>query len=100
MVVPPPPVTWSAGRDVDIDRHAAGQHVIDGRPGHGLLDEPAQLLGRRVAAHPEADPDLLEAVADLVGQAEDPAEVDVSLDPGFDRLQVDLADGSDIPQPR
>ena len=43
----------------------------------------AQLLGV-VAAQREADADLLVAVADLVGQAEDAEQVDVALDGGLD----------------
>ena len=77
-----------------------GQHVVDGGPVHGLLHELTELGGRRVAAHAEADPDLAEPVADLVGQAEDPSQVDVALDPRLDRLQRDLADRGDVAQAR
>src|SRR6185312_5918993 len=100
MVLFPLRWSWSGGRDVDADRHAVGQHVVHGGPGHGLLHQLAQRLGRRVAAYPEADPDLAEAVADLVRQAEDPAQVDVALHPGLDRFQVDLADRGDVTQAR
>jgi hypothetical protein len=54
-----------------------GTHVIDGRTTHCLLHQPVQVGGRRVAAYPvaaypEADADLLEAVADFAGQTKDP----------------------------
>ena len=73
----------SAGVDVDGDGHAVGDDVVDGRALPRLLDDPAQLLGV-VAAHLEADPDALVAVADLVGQAEDAEQVDVTLDGRLD----------------
>jgi hypothetical protein len=108
MVIPPSPgrrllvrlIAWSARGHVDGDRHAVSQHVVDGGPVHGLLYELAELGGRRVAAHAEADPDLAEPVADLVGQAENSPQVDVALDSGLDRGQRDFADGGDVAQPR
>src|SRR5690348_603336 len=65
----------SARRDLDGHRHAVGDHVVDGRARLGPLDDLAELLRRRVAADPERDPDLLEAVAGLVVDAERAAHV-------------------------
>ena len=53
---------WSTSID---DVGAVGQHVVDGRPPPGLLDQGGQLLGGGVALDDEADPDLPVAVADL-----------------------------------
>ena len=57
----------------------------------------AELVGV-VAPHLEADFDLLVAVADLVGQAEDPEQVDVALDGGLDLGQVHAACRGDVGQ--
>jgi hypothetical protein len=76
--------------------HTVRQHVVDGRAGARLLDDLAQLLGRRVATHREAHSDLLEAVANGVRQAEDPVEVNVTFDGRLDRLEVDPARRGDV----
>ena len=74
----------SAGVDVDADRHAVGEDVVDGRALAGLLDDLAQLLGV-VARELEADLDLLVAVADARRrQPEDAEQVDVALDGRLD----------------
>ena len=77
------------------DRHAVGEHVVDGRALARLLDDLAQLLGV-VALHVEGDLDLLVAVADLLGQAEDAEQVDVALDGGGDLGEVHAARGGDV----
>lgn len=56
----------SGGGDVDLDRDAVGDDVVDGRAGPGLLDQVPQHLVRRVAGDLEAHPDALVAVAHLV----------------------------------
>src|SRR5262249_30159186 len=85
----------SAGVDGDADGHAVGQYVEHGGTVPGLLHDGAQLLGI-VTADGEADPDLLVPVADLVGQAEDPEQVDVALDGRLDRREVDAPRGGDV----
>ena len=65
------------------DLRAVGQHVVHRRAGDGLVHDLAQLLGRRVAADGEADADRPVAVADLVGDAEDAAQVDVTPNGGL-----------------
>src|SRR5262245_46916885 len=85
----------SAGVDLDGDGHSVGDDVVDGRALAGLLDDLAQLLGV-VAAQLEADLDLLVTVADLVGEAQDAEQVDVTFDRGLDLGQVDLAGGGDV----
>src|SRR4051794_16014426 len=85
----------STGVDLDGDGDAVGQHVEDGRPLPGLLDDGGELLGI-VAAEAEAHLDLLVTVADLVGEAEDPEQVDVALHRRLDGFQVDAACGGDV----
>src|SRR4029079_15336649 len=53
-----------------------------------------------VAAQLEAHLDLLVAVADLIGQAEDAEQVDVALDSGLELGEVDAARRSDVGQAR
>ena len=86
----------SAGGDVDLDRHAVGQHVEHCRASLRLLDQLGQLLGRAVAGDGEVHPDPLEPVAHLVGDAEDAAQVDVALDGRGDLGQRDAAGGGDV----
>src|SRR5215813_12175099 len=50
----------SVGDDLDGDGDLAGDDVIHGGAGAGLLDERPQLLGRRVALDGEPDGDVLE----------------------------------------
>src|SRR5262245_19635096 len=76
--------------DVDGHRYAVRDDVEHGGPLAGLLHDRAQLL-RIVAAQREADPDLLVAVADLVGQSEDAEQVNVALDGRGDLGQGDAA---------
>src|ERR1700750_3049341 len=80
----------SAGVDVDGHGHAVRDDVEYGGPLAGLLHDRAQLV-RVVAAQREADPDLLVAVADLVGEPEDAEKVDVALDGRGDLGQGDAA---------
>src|SRR5262245_5278066 len=90
-------MAWeSPGRDVDRDRDAVGEHVVDGRAGPGLLDQAAQDLVRGVAGEPEGNPDLLVAVAHLVGEAQDAEQVDVTLHSGGNGLQRYAAGRRDV----
>ena len=57
-------------------------------------------LARVVTLEVDANPDLLVAVADLVGQPEDAPQIDVPLDRGFDRGQGDPAGSRDVGHPR
>src|ERR671937_939814 len=61
----PPPPGSSVGGDLDGDRDAVGDHVVDGRARLGPLDDLAQLVLGRVAAHPKRHPDALKPVARL-----------------------------------
>src|SRR5215475_946942 len=88
--------TASPDGDVDRYRHAVGEHVVHGRPGAGTLDQIAQHVIRCVALDLEADPDPLVAVPDLVGQAEDAEQVDVTLDGGLHRTQRDTPGRGDV----
>jgi len=62
MVIPSRPVTWYSWSRVDIYRHAVVRSVVDGPTGPRLYTRLRSFSGGRVAAHPEDDPDLLEAV--------------------------------------
>src|SRR4029453_9425858 len=72
--------------------------VVDCRAGTGLLQELAQLVGRRVALDGEAHGDLLLGVAHGGVQAEDAVEVDVAGDRGADLGELDVAGGGDVGQ--
>src|SRR4029079_8558919 len=61
----------------DGDGNAARDDVEHGGAFARLRDEIAELLGRRVGVDVEGDADVLVAVAHLVGDAEDAAQVDV-----------------------
>jgi len=52
MFLPSRPVTLSRGRDVDIYRHAVGQHVVDGPTGATPAHRLTQFSGRRVRRAP------------------------------------------------
>jgi hypothetical protein len=53
----------SADFDVDLDGNAIGDHVVDGRPAAGLLDDLAEHVFGGVPLDSELDRDLLVAVA-------------------------------------
>src|SRR4051794_19897253 len=76
--------TWSAGVRLDRHRHRIRQHVPDRRAGRRACDEAAQLVLRGVALHGVADPDLLEAVADVAVETEQSVQVDVAFQLGGD----------------
>src|SRR6058998_823414 len=63
--------SYSDGDDIDRHRDSVGDHVEHRRAGLRLGHELAHLLLAGVGVDAEADPDLLVAVADLAGQAED-----------------------------
>jgi hypothetical protein len=65
---------------MDRNGHAIGDHVEHRRAGARLFDDFAQLVYRRVARDLEVRADLLVAVPDVVGQAENAAQVDVALE--------------------
>src|SRR4051812_26139742 len=81
----------SAGDRVDGDRHAVGDHVEHRGARAGARDDLTQLLRRRVALDAERDADVLEAVADLVGDAEAAADVHVALERRLDARQPHAA---------
>src|SRR5262245_18498702 len=86
--------TGSAGHHVDDDGRGVAQHVVDGRPAPGLLDDRAQRLVVGVALDLEGDVDLLVAVADrAVGQPEDAEQVDVAGDRRGHLAKLDAARG-------
>jgi hypothetical protein len=63
-----PSALWFVGRlsadfDVDLDGNAIGDHVVDGRPAAGLLDDLAEHVFGGVPLDSELDRDLLVAVA-------------------------------------
>ena len=82
--------------DLDVDGHAVGDHVEDGRARLGALDDLAQLLGRRVALDAEGHADALEAVARLVVDAQRAAHVHVALERRLDRREPHLARRGDV----
>src|SRR4051812_34718713 len=86
-----PGTAGSGGADLDGDRHAIGEDVEHRGAGPRLLDDGPQLLGRGIALDVEADADLLEAVAHLVVETQDPVEVDVTFDGRRDLLELDSA---------
>src|SRR5215813_7935132 len=88
--------TASSDGDVDRYRDAVGEHVVYGRPGARTLDQIAQHVIRCVALDLEADPDPLVAVPDLVGQAENAEQVDVTLDGGLHRTKRDTPRRGDV----
>src|SRR3954449_10242020 len=92
----PPDAGDSGGVDLYGDRRAVGDDVEHSGAGLGLLDDLAQLLGRRIALDVERHPDLLVAVADIGIESEDAVEVDVAFDGRGDFTQLDAAGGSDV----
>src|SRR3982751_1834566 len=91
-------MTRSVRVDVDGDRHPAGEDVVDGGAGPGLLDELGQLLRRGFAFGGEPDGDVLVAVADVGVESKDAVEVDVADDRGADLGEPDSAGGGDVGQ--
>jgi hypothetical protein len=89
----------SGGVDLDGGGHLVGDDVVDRRAGSGLVQELAQVLGRRVTSDGEARGDLLIAVADLGVQPEGAVEVDVAGDRGADLGELDLSGGGDVVGP-
>src|SRR5688572_2315779 len=75
-----PQLARACGVHVDCDRDALGDHVEHGGTGACLGDDLGELLGRGVALDVEAQAHALVAVADLVGETEDAAQIHVALD--------------------
>ena len=73
------------------DRDMAGQDVEYGRTAAGLIDDLSQLLLGRIAFHHVIDTDRLEAIPDLVRQAEDALQIDIAFDAAFHRMKGDAA---------
>src|SRR5512138_2074055 len=82
--------------DLDLHRDAVGEDVVHGGSRPRLVDDGAQLLVGRVALDAEADSHRLVAVAHLVGDPQDPAQVDVTLERRLDLVQGHAARRSDV----
>src|SRR5262245_11969902 len=82
--------------DADVDRNTVGEHVEDGRSGHTLLDDAAQLFGGRIARDVKADSDPLVAVSDLVRQSENAQQIDVAFYPRLDGGERHPANRGDV----
>src|SRR5206468_11126732 len=76
-------------RRLHRDRDAVRDHVEDSRALLCSVDQVAQLLLRRVARDPERDVDLLEPVAEVVGETERSLDVHLALERRLDLGQPD-----------
>src|SRR4029077_7108158 len=82
--------------DGDVDRDTVGEYVEDRGAVARLLNDLAQLLWRGVARDIEADADTLVAIAHLVRQPQDAAEVDVAFDARLHRRESDPTNGRNV----
>jgi hypothetical protein len=86
----------SGGADIDLHIGAVDQHVVDSGTAPRLLDERAQLFRRRVTLNVEMHTDLPVAVANNLGEPENPEQIDVTLDGRGDPPQRDASGGGNI----
>src|SRR6185312_6900081 len=77
--------------DADRNRQAVGEAVEHGRAGFRLHDDFFELLGRSVAFDREGNFDALVAVANLVRETEDAAQIDIAFDGRLDFAELDAA---------